>query len=97
MFIQSIIFKSGNTKLVTLLLKQGAKVDVIPPAPEPDRASPLDLAILRGDPALVRLLLENNANINRCSPIIGSPLHVACADKIQHRVEIMKVSAKDAV
>lgn len=77
--------------LVTLLLKQGAKVDVSPPAPEPDRASPLDLAILRGDPALVRMLLEHGANVNRCSPIIGSPLHVACADKILHRVEIMKV------
>ncbi|CAO1331540.1 unnamed protein product [Diamesa serratosioi] len=82
---------SGNTNLVTLLLKQGAKVDMSPPAPEPDRASPLDLAILRGDPALVRLLLEYGANVNRCSPIIGSPLHVACADKISHRVEIMKM------
>ncbi|CAG9797091.1 unnamed protein product [Chironomus riparius] len=82
---------SGNMQLVTLLLKQGAKVDVLPPMPEPDRASPLDLAILRGDPALVRMLLEHGANVNRCSPIIGSPLHVACADKILHRVEIMKM------
>lgn len=82
---------SGNINLVQLLLKQGAKVDITPPAPEPDRASPLDLAILRGDPALVRLLLENGANTNRCSQIIGSPLHVACADKILHRVEIMKM------
>jgi ankyrin repeat protein len=82
---------AGNMNLVTLLLKQGAKVDVLPPAPEPDRASPLDLAILRGDPALVRTLLEHGANVNRCSPIIGSPLHVSCADKILHRVEIMKV------
>lgn len=29
--------------------------------------------------------------MNRCSPVIGSPLHVACADNIPHRVEIMKV------
>lgn len=78
--------------MITLLLKQGARVDCPPPSPEPDRASPLDLAILRGDPNLVRLLLENGANVNRCSPIIGSPLHVACSDKILHRVEIMKVS-----
>lgn len=49
---------SGNMMLVTLLLKQGARVDKLPPAPEPDRPSPLDLAILRGDPALVRILLE---------------------------------------
>lgn len=32
------------------------------------------------------------ANVNRCSPVIGSPLHVACADNIPHRVEIMKVN-----
>jgi ankyrin repeat protein len=87
-------FSAGNIKLVQLVLKQGAKVDIIPPQPEPDRASPLDLAILRGDPALVRMLLESGAKPNRSSPIIGSPLHVACADKILHRVEIMKVSEK---
>lgn len=80
--------------LVNLLLKQGAKVDVLVPENEPDRPSPIDLAILRGDPALVRVLLENGANVNRSSPIIGSPLHVACADNIQHRVEIMKVNTK---
>lgn len=77
--------------MVNLMLKQGAKVDLAAPAPEPDHPSPLDLAILRGDPALVRVLLEAGANVNRCSPIIGSPLHVACADNIAHRVEIMKV------
>jgi ankyrin repeat protein len=82
---------SGNVILVNLLLKQGARVDIRAPFPEPDRPSPLDLAILRGDPALVRILLENGANVNRCSPIIGSPLHVACADNIPHRMEIMKV------
>lgn len=77
--------------LVNLLLKSGAKVDTLPPAPEVDRASPLDLAVLRGDPALVRVLLEYGADVNRCSPVIGSPLHVCCADNIMHRVEIMKV------
>lgn len=49
---------SGNIVLVNLLLKQGARVDKLPPVPENDRPSPLDLAILRGDPALVRILLE---------------------------------------
>ncbi|XP_019550440.2 putative ankyrin repeat protein RF_0381 isoform X1 [Aedes albopictus] len=82
---------SGNASLVNLLIKQGARVDIPAPLPEPDRPSPLDLAVLRGDPTLVRILLENGANVNRCSPIIGSPLHVACADNIPHRVEIMKM------
>lgn len=82
---------SGHVGLTNLLLKQGAKVDIIPPEPEPDRPSPLDLAILRGEPALVRMLLEAGANVNRCSPVIGSPLHVVCADNIPHRFEMMKM------
>lgn len=53
---------SGNINLVNLLLKQNAKVDKPAPYPEPDRPSPLDLAILRGDPALVRMLLEAGKN-----------------------------------
>lgn len=82
---------SGNLSLVNLLLKQGAKVDRMPPDGQADKPSPLHLAILRGDPALVRVLIEAGANVNRCSPIIGSPLHVACADNVPHRFEIMKV------
>lgn len=85
---------SGNITLVNLLLKQGAKVDRMPPDGEADKPSPLHLAILRGDPQLVRVLLEAGGNINRCSPVIGSPLHVACADGVSHRVEIMKVSVR---
>lgn len=54
---------SGNIILVNLLLKQGAKVDKPAPFPEPDRPSPLDLAILRGDPALVRILLETGKSL----------------------------------
>lgn len=81
---------SGSLALVNLLLKHGAKPDRLPPAGE-DKPTPLHLAILRGDPAIVRSLLEAGANINRSSSIIGSPLHVACADGIAHRVEVMKV------
>lgn len=82
---------SGSISLVTLLLKQGAKTDRLPPEGETDKPTPLHLAILRGDPAIVRCLLEAGADIHRSSSIIGSPLHVACADNIPHRVEIMKV------
>lgn len=82
---------SGSLSLVNLLLKQGAKTDRMPPDGQPDKPTPLHLAILRGDPAIVRCLLEAGADISRCSSIIGSPLHVACADDIPHRVEIMKV------
>lgn len=82
---------SGSLSLVNLLIKQGAKTDRLPPEGEADKPTPLHLAILRGDPAIVRCLLEAGADIHRCSSIIGSPLHVACADNIPHRIEIMKV------
>lgn len=82
---------SGSITLVNLLLKQGAKTDRLPPQGESDKPTPLHLAILRGDPAIVRILLEAGADIHRSSSIIGSPLHVACADSIPHRFEIMKV------
>lgn len=85
---------SGSLSLVNLLLKQGAKTDRLPPDGELDKPTPLHLAILRGDPAIVRCLLEAGADIRRSSSIIGSPLHVACADGVPHRVEIMKVMGK---
>lgn len=34
------------------------------------------------------------ANVNCSSPIIGSPLHVACSDNIPNRFEILTVSIK---
>lgn len=83
---------SSSLALVNLLLKQGAKTDKLPPPGEADKPTPLHLAILRGDPAIVRCLVEAGADIHRSSSIIGSPLHVACADNIPHRVEIMKVT-----
>lgn len=49
---------SGSLSLVNLLLKQGAKTDRLPPDGETDKPSPLHLAILRGDPAILRSLIE---------------------------------------
>lgn len=83
---------SGNPELVNLLLKQGAKPDLINSFGDPDTPSPLHLAILRGDPRIVKLLLAHGANSNRSTSIIGAPLHVVCADSISHRSEIMTVS-----
>ena len=34
-------------------------------------------------------ILFSGANVNATSPIIGSPLHVACADNIPNRLEIL--------
>lgn len=47
---------SGSIPIVNLLLKQGAQVNF---EAEYNKPTPLDLAILKGDVELVRLLLDN--------------------------------------
>ncbi|CAH0404407.1 unnamed protein product [Chilo suppressalis] len=80
---------SGNTEVVTLMIKQGARVNY--QCPELNKPSPLDLAILKGDVAIVQLLLDAGAEVNASSSVIGSPLHVACSDNITNRKEIVKI------
>ncbi|KAK7791171.1 hypothetical protein R5R35_005380 [Gryllus longicercus] len=77
---------SGNLDTINLLLKQGAKVNF---SSDYQKPTPLDLAILKGDPELVKLLLNAGANVNSSSPIIGTPLHVVCADNIPNRMELL--------
>lgn len=77
---------SGNIAIVNLLIKQGAKLNC-----EPEKPSALDLAILKGDLETVKMLIAAGADVNRSSPVIGSPLHVACADNIANRYEIVRL------
>ncbi|XP_056643167.1 ankyrin-3-like isoform X1 [Diorhabda sublineata] len=79
---------SGNYEIVNLMIKQGAKLNYDEEY-ELGKPSPLDLAILKGDPQIIELLIKSGADVNCSSPIIGSPLHVACADNIPNRYEIM--------
>lgn len=79
---------SGSVPIVNLLLKQGARVNF---EPEYNKPTPLDLAILKGDIEIVRLLVDNEANLDASSPIIGSPLHMACSEGIPNRLEILKL------
>lgn len=79
---------SGSIPIVNLLLKQGARVNF---EAEYNKPTPLDLAILKGDIELVRLLLDHGANVNASSPIIGSPLHMACSEGISNRLVILKL------
>nr|ACM09992.1 hypothetical ANK-like protein [Eriocheir sinensis]ACN37115.1 predicted ANK-like protein [Eriocheir sinensis] len=79
---------SGSVPIVDLLLKQGARVVFESTYNKP---TPLDLAILKGDVEMVRLMLDHNANLDASSPIIGSPLHMACSEGIPNRLEILKL------
>ncbi|XP_069939287.1 ankyrin repeat domain-containing protein 65 isoform X2 [Cherax quadricarinatus] len=79
---------SGSVPIVNLLLKQGARVNF---EPEYNKPTPLDLAILKGDVEMVRLIIEHDPNLDASSPIIGSPLHMACSEGIPNRLEILKL------
>ena len=46
----------GSTDVVNLLIKQGARVNY--ESPDLNKPSPLDLAILKGDVAMVQMLLS---------------------------------------
>ncbi|XP_015115205.1 uncharacterized protein LOC107039871 isoform X1 [Diachasma alloeum] len=78
----------GDTTVINLLLKQGARLDL---GPDYQKPTALDLSILKGDPIIVEMLLEAGADVNASSPIIGSPLHVACADNIPNRLEVLSM------
>ncbi|XP_072948656.1 ankyrin repeat domain-containing protein 61-like isoform X2 [Epargyreus clarus] len=80
---------SGNTDVVNLLIKQGARVNY--ECPDLNKPSPLDLAILKGDVAMLQMLLLAGALVNASSTVIGTPLHVACSDNISNRKEIIKI------
>lgn len=79
---------SGNLQMVNLLLKQGARFNFSSDYRKP---TPLDFAILKGSTEMVKMLIDVGANVNAHSPIIGSPLHIACTDGIDNRLEILKM------
>lgn len=49
---------SGNRSMVSLLLKQGARVRAPPGDPSLSKPSVLDLAILKGDVEMIQMLIE---------------------------------------
>ncbi|XP_074096940.1 ankyrin repeat and SOCS box protein 16 isoform X1 [Cotesia typhae] len=78
----------GDKTVINLMLKQRVRLNL---GPDYQKPSALDLAILKGDPSIVEMLLEAGADVNESSSIIGSPLHVACADNIPNRLEILSM------
>ncbi|CAH1642203.1 unnamed protein product [Spodoptera littoralis] len=86
---------SGNPEVVNLMIKQGARVNY--ECNEFSKPSPLDLAILKGDVAMLQMLLAAGAQVNASSSVIGSPLHVACSDNITNRKEIVQEVQNPAV
>ncbi|CAK1546492.1 unnamed protein product [Leptosia nina] len=80
---------SGNTDVVNLLMKQGARVNY--ESPDLNKPSPVDLVILKGDVDMLQMLLKAGASVNASSSVIGTPLHVACSDNIINRKEMIEI------
>ncbi|RYP51143.1 hypothetical protein DL768_003490 [Monosporascus sp. mg162] len=67
---------TGNTELVSLLIKHGAKVDFV----DPNGAfckTPLSRACMEGNLEMVKLLLKNKADINYTGGASDTPLFTA--------------------
>ncbi|VDM43821.1 unnamed protein product [Toxocara canis] len=77
---------SGSTQFVSFLIKHGARVN------QPDgydKPSVLDLAVLKDDPALLRIILDAGAKPNAVHTYIGSSLHLAACSVLKNQYEIM--------
>ncbi|KAH6603971.1 hypothetical protein Trco_007417 [Trichoderma cornu-damae] len=68
---------TGNVEIVSTLIKYGIKVDCVDPEGGPLFITPLSLACYQGNLDIVKLLLENNADINYTGGISYSPLFAA--------------------
>ena len=77
---------SGDMKSVETLLKLGADVNT----QNHEKQTPLHLAFDRKDYAIVKLLLENGANVD-AKDSYGTPLHKAC---LLGKLEMVKILLK---
>lgn len=69
---------TGNAEIVSTLIEYGAKIDIIDPESSSDFfTTPLSLACYRGNLDIVKLLLDNNADINYTGDTSYSPLFAA--------------------
>jgi len=73
--------RSGSIEAINLLLDSGADVNLAGSTEDNWDATPLQHAILRRQPAVVRLLLDRGADLNRgASPRSLAPLFLAAGD-----------------
>lgn len=79
---------SGSPEMVQLLLKQGARPNNQISNSKP---SPLDLAVLKGDIRIIEMLIRAGADVNNTSSVLGSALHIACADNVPNRCDVLKL------
>lgn len=55
------------------------------------KPSPLDFSVLRDNPEIIQLLLQNKADPNAVYTYIGTALHLACCSDLQNQYEIAEL------
>ncbi|KAI0858067.1 putative ankyrin repeat protein [Xylaria cubensis] len=75
LIIQAIC--TGNTELVSLLIKHSARINIVDPNSGGLHKTPLSWACFRGDLDMVKLLLRNQADINYTGGTSDPPLFTA--------------------
>uniref|UniRef100_A0A0K0E1I5 SOCS box domain-containing protein n=2 Tax=Strongyloides stercoralis TaxID=6248 RepID=A0A0K0E1I5_STRER len=82
---------SGSYELIKLLIDLGANINM---EKGYDKASPLDLAILKDDTKIVEIILQAGGNPNLVHTYIGSALHLACCSNLKNQIEIIQLLLK---
>ncbi|CAB3399594.1 unnamed protein product [Caenorhabditis bovis] len=79
---------SGNHELVQFLIDNGGKVNM---EKNYEKPSPIDIAVLKDDPKLLKIILDAGANPNAVHTYIGSCLHLAACSTLTNQFEIIKM------
>uniref|UniRef100_A0AC35TJ86 SOCS box domain-containing protein n=1 Tax=Rhabditophanes sp. KR3021 TaxID=114890 RepID=A0AC35TJ86_9BILA len=80
---------SGNHDLVNFLIANGANINM----PDTyDKASPMDLAVLKDDVELLKILMDAGGEPNKVHTYIGSAVHLACcSSNLKNQRAIVKL------
>ncbi|VDM77632.1 unnamed protein product [Strongylus vulgaris] len=79
---------SGSAELVKFLISLGAKV-TMPKGYE--KPSIIDIAVLKDDPELLKIIIDAGADINAVHTYIGSALHLAACSVLQNQYDILRL------
>ncbi|PAV71488.1 hypothetical protein WR25_12227 [Diploscapter pachys] len=79
---------SGSADLVKFLIGKGAMVNM---PEEYEKPSPIDIAVLKDDPELLKVILDAGANPNAVHTYIGSALHLAACSFLSNQFEIVEL------
>ncbi|CCD69430.2 SOCS box domain-containing protein [Caenorhabditis elegans] len=79
---------SGNHDLVKFMIANGSNVNMDEKYEKP---SPIDIAVLKDDPHLLKIVLDAGANPNAVHTYIGSCLHLASCSSLLNQYQIVEL------